>query len=236
MNNYVSTDVTTTLPANDLRYKNYVHTNVSSTVVWDAPGVNGVMMWIYDPASTIVEKYVVDPETQDLYADRSDVDWNSIILDGTPILVDGIYDWNIMTNNPVAIGYINQNVEPIYQQPEFVNIISKGEQFNSKRLRPMGNWKLVFPRCESFKLTNIHDGTTYKQYFALRELGYSSSILGQWVKLRVTYGNGSLSVVSLDDPTKTVTKSYNNNITSISLSTNATITEYRFRNLRVYNP
>lgn len=162
MNNYVSTDVTTTLPANDLRYKNYVHTNVSSTVVWDAPGVNGVMMWIYDPASTIVEKYVVDPETQDLYADRSDVDWNSIILDGTPILIDGVYDWNIMTNNPVAIGYINQNVEPIYQQPEFVNIISKGEQFNSKRLRPMGNWKLVFPRCESFKLTNIHDGTTYK--------------------------------------------------------------------------
>ena len=26
----------------------------------------------------------------------------------------------------------------------------------------MGNWKLVFPRCESFKLTNVHDGTTFK--------------------------------------------------------------------------
>lgn len=83
---------------------------------------------------------------------------------------------------------------------------------------------------------NFYDETSYRQYFVLRELGYSSSIIGQWVKLQVTYGNGSLTVVSLDDPTKTVTKTYNNNITSISPSTNGGITEHRFRNLRVYNP
>ena len=83
---------------------------------------------------------------------------------------------------------------------------------------------------------NFYDGTSYIQYFTLANLGYTSSIIGQWVKLQVTYGNGSLTVVSLDDPTKTLTKTYNNNITSISPSTNASITEHRFRNLRVYNP
>lgn len=83
---------------------------------------------------------------------------------------------------------------------------------------------------------NFYDGTSYRSYFSLSDLGYSSSIIGQWVKLQITYGNGSFTVVSLDDPTKTVTKSYNNNITAISPSTNSSITEHRFRNLRVYNP
>ena len=162
LNNYLSTDVTTTLPGNDLRYKKYVHSNVSSTVVWDAPGVNGVMMWVYDPKSTVEEKYIVDPETQDLYADRANVEWNSIMLDGTEIIVDGVYEWNVMTNDPAALSYTISSDDPIYQQPEFVNIIDKGESFNVKKFLPMGNWKLVFPRCESFKLTNIHDGTTFK--------------------------------------------------------------------------
>jgi hypothetical protein len=162
MNNYVSTDVTTTLPANDLLYKKYVHTNNSTTIVWDAPGVMGVMMWIYDPSSSTVEKYTVDPNTQDLYAEKDSVDWNDVMLDGTPIVVNNAFDWNIMTNNPVALSYNVLNSDVIYQQPEFVNIISKGESFLSKKILPVGNWKLVFPRCESFKLTNINDGTTFK--------------------------------------------------------------------------
>jgi hypothetical protein len=83
---------------------------------------------------------------------------------------------------------------------------------------------------------NFYDNESYRTYFSLHNLGYNSSMIGQWVKLRVTYGNGSFTVVSLDDPTKTVTKSYNNNITTISPSTNSSITEHRFRNLRVYNP
>lgn len=162
MNNYASTDVTTTLPANDLRFKNYVHTNPSTTVVWDAPGVNGVMMWVYDPSTPMVEKYVVDPNTQDLYADRDYVDWNSIMLDGSDIITNGKFNWNVMTNNPVALNYTAPTSGPIYQQPDFVNIINKGETFNNRKIRPVGNWKLVFPRCESFRLTNVTNGTTYK--------------------------------------------------------------------------
>ena len=162
MNNFMSTDVTSVLPGNDLRYKQYVHTNVSSTVVWDAPGVNGVMMWVYDPASTIVEKYFVDPNTQDLYTDRMSVDWNDIMLDGTHIIEDGVFEWNVMTNCARALSYTPPSTEPVYQQPEFVNIINKGDSFNSHNILPMGNWKLVFPRCESFKLTNVYDGTTFK--------------------------------------------------------------------------
>ena len=83
---------------------------------------------------------------------------------------------------------------------------------------------------------NLYDNETYRTFFTLMNLGYTSSILGKWVRLRVTYGNGSITATSLDDPTKTVTKTYNNNITSISPSTNGSITEHRFRNLRVYNP
>ena len=82
---------------------------------------------------------------------------------------------------------------------------------------------------------NFYDNESYRAYFNLQDLGYTSSTIGQWVRLRVTYGNGSLTATSLDDPTKTVTKSYNNNITSFSPSTNSAITEHRFRNMKVYS-
>lgn len=82
---------------------------------------------------------------------------------------------------------------------------------------------------------NFYSDYAYINYFALANLGYTSSILGQWVRLRVSYGNGSFTVTSLDDPTKTITKQYTGDITSFSPSTNATITEHRFRNMKVYS-
>lgn len=157
-NNYLSTDVTTKLPTNDLSYKKYVHSNQATTVVWDAPGVNGVMMWIYDPTSTTTEKYVVDPSTQDLYADRKEISWNDIM----PNILDdqNVFQWNILTNN--NIGQTASSTDPIYQQPKFRTIINVGDSFDNKHVLPVGNWKLVFPRLESYRLSNSVSGVTYK--------------------------------------------------------------------------
>ena len=167
LNNYVSTDVISKIPNNDLRYHKYVHTNISSTVVWDAPGVNGVMMWVYDPNSTRIEKYNVDANTQELYADRIDMSWDQVDIYGYSENIkildnDGKFLWNIMTNNPANVSRPSADSnEIIYQQPEFVNVINIGDD-SSEKIVPTGNWKLVFPRCESFTIRSVQDGTTFK--------------------------------------------------------------------------
>ena len=163
LNNYVSSDVTTKLPINKLRYDRYVNTNIGTTVVWDAPGLTGVMMWIYDPTSTTIEKYVVDPSTQNLYANKQQSSWKDIDIFNSDVHIvndEGIFEWNIMTNSQAAIP--STTTDPIYQQPEFRNIITIGTSIETTHPLPMGNWKLVFPMCESFTLKNVTNGTTYK--------------------------------------------------------------------------
>lgn len=167
LNNYVSTDTTTKLPSNSLRYNKYVHTNNSTTVVWDAPGVTGVMMWVYDPSSTTVEDYVINVETQELYVDRRYVRWNDVDVFGNPDLhivneETQRFEWAVFTNNPASIpGYTPSASDPLYQQPEFVSLAVVGDYETESRL-PKGNWKLVFPRCESFTMKNMSNGVTLK--------------------------------------------------------------------------
>jgi hypothetical protein len=167
LNNYVSTDTTTKLPSNSLRYNKYVHTNNSTTVVWDAPGVTGVMMWVYDPSSTSVEDYVINVETQELYVDRKYVRWNDVDIFGNPDLHivnedTQRFEWGVFTNNPANIpGYTTSASDPLYQQPEFVSLAVVGDYETESRL-PKGNWKLVFPRCESFTMKNMSNGVTLK--------------------------------------------------------------------------
>ena len=168
LNNYISTDTTTKLPKNDLRYDKFVHTNTSTTVVWDAPCVTGVMMWVYDPSSTTVEDYLINVETQDLYTDRKTISWNDVDIYGEPYLNivnpdTNKFEWNVMTNNPIHItGYQPSGSEPIYQQPEFYPLATIGSDANITNC-PTGNWKLVFPRCESFIMKNIEEtGVTLK--------------------------------------------------------------------------
>jgi hypothetical protein len=169
LSNYQSTDTRSRLPKNNLRYKKYVHSNYATTVVWDAPGVNGVMMWIYDPTSRTKEMYVVDPETQDLYVDRSLLTWNDVDIynnSGNTIKIvndEGIFQYNILSNNPGDFSYTPSSIEPIYQQPEFRKIVPIGmSTTRTPFLGPCGNWKLVFPRCDSYTLTNVTSGETFK--------------------------------------------------------------------------
>lgn len=184
LNNYLSTDSTTKLPVNDLRYDKYVHSNASTTVVWDAPGMNGVMMWVYDPTSTMTEKYVIDPSTQDLYVDRKEISWDDIGLDTVIVDEDGVYQWNILSNR--SSGYVPSSDEPIYQQPDFVTLAVIGENIQTKKVLPTGNWKLVFPRVESYTLTNSVTGVTYKP---LKMQMISGSNLGNFGNVLDEKGN-----------------------------------------------
>ena len=173
-NNFLSTDYTTTLPSNDLNCDDYVHSNSGTTVVWDVNDF-GVMMWTYNPKYQKREIYNINPETRDLYIERNDMSWSDIdVRDsraGTSInIVDsfGRLNYNILTNNPIQAAPLDPDMtdpDPIYQQPNFVQIpdltIGNAVSAINKNHQPMGNWQLVFPRVQSFKLTNITNGREF---------------------------------------------------------------------------
>ena len=83
----MTSDYTTTLPVNQLKYPEYVHVNANTTVVWDVENV-GTMMWVYNPSYQKHETYKINPETNDLYIDK-DITWADIDVrdsrDGTSI-------------------------------------------------------------------------------------------------------------------------------------------------------
>lgn len=175
-NNILSTDYTTTLPHNELHCDDYVHSNSGTTVVWDVDGV-GVMMWVFNPYYQKREIYSIDPETRDIYITKEDLTWEKIdinqTIDGQSIsLIDsnGRLAYNILTNNMIQVkdSGLDSNIfnpTPIYQQPEFVQLdnLRAGTLLSdiSELNMPMGNWQLVFPRVNSFKLTNLNDGREF---------------------------------------------------------------------------
>ena len=168
-NNLFTTDEITMLTENKLRCDNFVHTNANTTIVWDVEGV-GVMMWVYDPSYNKKEEYYIDPETMELHVTRNDITYADIDIrpgsDGNiPEIVDinGRYKFNIMTNNPISI---DDNVtSPIYQQPDMTQLddamIGQFMSATSKEHMLCGNWKLVFPRVQSFKLKNDKTNTEW---------------------------------------------------------------------------
>ena len=168
-NNLFTTDEITMLPTNKLKCDNFVHTNGNTTIVWDVENV-GVMMWIYDPTYTKKESYWIDPSTMELHVTRDDISYKDIDIRGdnnndVPIIVDenGRYQFNIMTNNPACVD--DNVVSPIYQQPDMTQLedaVIGGFMSNtSENHRLCGNWRLVFPRVQSFKLKNDKTNTEW---------------------------------------------------------------------------
>ena len=167
-NNLFTTDQITMLPTNKLNCDNFVHTNANTTIVWDVEGV-GVMMWVYDPTYTKKEKYWIDAATRELHISRTemsygDIDIRKSISEDIPEIVkDGKLMFNIMTNNPICID--DTDVSPIYQQPEMTQmndtVIGSSIDNIASNHRLCGNWKLVFPRVQSFKLKNDKTNTEW---------------------------------------------------------------------------
>lgn len=221
-NNFLTTDSTTTIPMNELKYQKYVHSNQSTTVVWDVDHV-GVMMWTYNPQYQKHEVYRVNPETMDLEVVRMGLNWDSIDIrntqTGVPIsLVDSETNrllYNIITNNPIQARTIDAtmiNPEPIYQQPEFVQFddLKAGTPLSSiiDFHKPMGNWQLVFPRVQKFKLTNIVDG---QEFTPVKLQAIRGSNLGNVQDVVDEYGNNVnvKTVIINDTPNGSDMKIYN---------------------------
>lgn len=162
-NNYFSTDSITMLPTNKLDCDNYVHTNGNTTVVWTVPNV-GVMMWIYDPTYTKKENYYLDPETMELHITREEMTLDKIDIRSNDIgktipftNEENNSMWNIMTNNPILVA--ETNMYPIYQQPGLKKIVTQNGPVPDGIL--CGNWRLVFPRVNSFKIKNDKTNTEW---------------------------------------------------------------------------
>ena len=155
-NNFVSTDTTTTLPGNTLNSPAYVHTNEQTTIVWNTE--HGTMLWVYDAKTSIKESYAIHSDTNDITLTRSSRSWEDVDLyndPGTFRLVDddGKLIYNISTNNPNQVSYEMLPDDPIYQQPTFKQIAKVGD-IATEVPQPIGTWRLVYPRINSYTFEN----------------------------------------------------------------------------------
>lgn len=161
LDNLQTTDTTTVLPENELDINKYVHTNAQTTIMWNVPHV-GPMVWMFDPNSTIHEKYYVNANTRELYVTREEYSWSDIeISDSAGVQRLNLVEdsgsgahiaYNIYTNSPAYSNAETNNV--IYQQPGYTKIINMNAGDTSDT-KPKGSWRLVFPSINTtgtFKL------------------------------------------------------------------------------------
>lgn len=162
-NNLMSNGSTSMLPNNELTNKRFVHSNPSTTIVWNVPHV-GPMMWIYDPTYKFREKYYIDANTRELYVIKEDLNLKNVEVylpnGGTISLVDesGQLRYNILTNNPsIVTDFIK---DEIYQQPQYRQFDDSMIGARIPTAKPIGNWRLIFPEIHTFRL--VGNG---KEYF-----------------------------------------------------------------------
>ena len=86
----------------------------------------------------------------------------------------------------------------------------------------------------SSHLIRVHNNNSYKASFSLSSLGYYSLIVGQWIKLRLTITDGSATLTSLDDTSKTKTNTFSGTGNRWSIITTDGNTEIHIRNVEVY--
>lgn len=186
MNNYVTDDTYTTIPSTaNMKYDSYINTNASTTVVWDVPGV-GAMMWVYNPNYNKKEIYNIDQDTRDLYISYSNEDsemnpnlmsWKDVDIRISPygqtvekIVNDyGIFNFYIYTNNPIQGTRVPS--PSVYNEYEFKLIARQGDTLTASTPTPVGNWQLVFPRVNQYKIVSsgIQEGV-YNTEVKLRRL------------------------------------------------------------------
>lgn len=158
-NNLMSTATTTLLPENDLVNPRFVHTNAGTTIVWNVPHI-GPMMWVFNPKSTIREKYYVNAHTRDLYIVREQMRWDNLEITNADrtqsikLCSDGMLQYNILTNSPYLVSREGNRV--LYQQPDYSQMLDLTIG-SSTTIMPTGNWELVFPEIHSFNLKLINE-------------------------------------------------------------------------------
>lgn len=186
MNNYVTTDTTTTIPpTSGMKYDSYIHTNDGTTVVWDVPNI-GPMMWVYNQNYNRKEIYNLDPETRDIYISYTNEDdpnnpnimsWKDIDIRLSPyggivekiVNANNIFNFYIYTNNPVQGDPFPSTLT--IQEYNLVKLVSQGDTLTPSTPTPVGNWQLVFPRLNQYKLVaaGVQEGV-YNSEVKLRRL------------------------------------------------------------------
>ena len=186
MNNYVTTDTSTIItPVNDMTYNSYINANASTTVVWDVPEF-GPMMWIYNPSYDRKEIYNINQDTRDLYisytnedaaTDTNLISWKDVDIRISPtsgvvekiINNDDEFNFYVYTNNPVQANILRETYS--YKEYEFTLIARQGDKLTSSTKRPVGNWQLVFPRVNQYKIVSagVQEGV-YQTEVKLRRL------------------------------------------------------------------
>lgn len=163
-NNWLNTDKVTTIPENELLYNNFVNTNPNTTIVWDVKDV-GPMMWMYSPDYKRHERYRIDTVSKELVIEYTNeetdgmMSWEDVnirpneesdIMERLVNSYDKTLRFNICSN---CIGD-NPDFKPtkaVYSQPEYKHIASIGTPV-SEVPKPCGNWRLVFPRVNTFSV------------------------------------------------------------------------------------
>ena len=165
-NHILATNNFSMLPENTIPIQNGINSNPSTTIVWDVPRI-GPMMWIFNPASLIHEKYHIDQQRQSFYIERVATTWEDIDIfpnsslgknDFTSLFdTDGKLLFDIYTNSPYMRNpSYDSSDSSIYRQPTFSKILSAGTLKDDIQVyeRPTGNWECVFPRVDSFVFEN----------------------------------------------------------------------------------
>lgn len=223
LNNYVTTDTTTTIPKNNLKYDSYINTNAGTTVVWDVPDF-GPMMWVYNPEYKKHEIYSIDQETRDIYISFTNeekqsntnlMSWADVDIRisefGREIVyvVDpekGTMNFNVFTNNPVQS---NKDISKSFiTEKEFVKIVSQGDDASSVKFNPIGNWQLVYPRLNQYKIVSdsIQTGVYNSEVKLRRLVPLKGESLGNVQNVLDSTGHNINSKVVLFDEGVTGTK------------------------------
>lgn len=166
--NQMTDDQVTMLPSTELYFDNYVHTNPGTTVAWDVPGI-GTMVWVYDPSYKMKENYYINPETMELEVERVMMNYDNIdVINDDKGLTVHIIDenrnllWNVFTNNIIKPP---TDQIPIYQQIGMYQLQWTNQHKAIDNIPPeeqlCGNWRLVLPRINSYRLANDVTGTQY---------------------------------------------------------------------------
>ena len=88
-----------------------------------------------------------------------------------------------------------------------------------------------------FNLYNSSNISISNGWASYQNMGYgaSTSPVGSWVKLQIKIHNGEMTVTNLDDSSKTVTKTITDTPVKIRFSSSSnSVSERRFRNIRIY--
>ena len=168
-NHVLATDKFSMLPENRISIQNGIHSNTSSTIVWDVPNV-GPMMWIFNPSYMVHEKYHIDKEQNGFYIERTPLTWKDIDIytpvtnykdqslnnqNITSLFINDKLDFDIYTNSPYDVQPVYDSTDedpPIYKLPTFRLLVERETMFSdiTTYQNPIGNWMCVFPRVNTF--------------------------------------------------------------------------------------